>query len=97
MEDIRKAVQSEGREIGLELCHPRTVLSDCTMTVSTRILLNLLVGVHGSCCPHWAHGLWPSAASVPATPSPETSVITLSRKKILLPVFSSELNALMST
>lgn len=43
--------------------------------------------------PSWTCGLWPTGTSVSA--SPETSVITLSRKKILLPVFSSELKALM--
>lgn len=72
-------------ERGLEAKLPGAVLPDCTMSVSARSLLHLLIGIHNSYCPHGLLDARSSATHVSTSLIPGTFVMTCIRKIVLLP------------
>lgn len=80
-------------EIGLEAMLPGAVLPDCTMPVSARPLLYLLIGIHNSYCPNGLLDARTFAMNVPTVLSQGTFAMTFTRKIVLLPYAVSELKA----
>lgn len=70
-------------EIRLEAKLPGAVLPDCTMPVSARPLLYLLIGSHNSYCPNGLLDARTFAIHVPTVLSPGTFVMTFIRKVVL--------------